>query len=35
MIKDKILLFLKEDLRPNGRTDFYYVDYLLAKEYQV
>jgi hypothetical protein len=32
---DHIIVFLKEELRPNGRTDFYYGDYLLAKEYQV
>ena len=32
---DQIILFLPKDLRPNGRTDFYYGDYLLQKEYQV
>ena len=32
---DNLILFLPEELRPNGRTDFYYGDYLLQKEYQV
>ena len=32
---DFLIVFLDKDLRPNGRTDFYYGDYLLAKEYQV
>ena len=31
---DSLILFLPEELRPNGRTDFYYGDYLLQKEYQ-
>ena len=32
---DSLILFLPEELKPNGRTDFYYGDYLLQKEYQV
>ena len=32
---DTIITFLPEELHPNGRTDFYYGDYLLQKEYQV
>ena len=32
---DQLITFLPEDLRPNGRIDFYYGDYLLKKEYQV
>ena len=32
---DSLILFLPEELRPNGRTDFYYGDYLLQKKYQV
>ena len=32
---EQIILFLPKDLHPNGRTDFYYGDYLLQKEYQV
>ena len=32
---DTLITFLPEELRPNGRTDFYYGDYLLQKEYQV
>ena len=32
---DNIITFLPNDLHPNGRTDFYYGDYLLQKEYQV
>ena len=31
---DKLITFLPEELHPNGRTDFYYGDYLLQKEYQ-
>ena len=31
---DSLILFLPEELKPNGRTDFYYGDYLLQKEYQ-
>ena len=32
---DQIILFLPKNLHPNGRTDFYYGDYLLQKKYQV
>ena len=32
---DNLITFLPNELRPNGRTDFYYGDYLLQKEYQV
>ena len=32
---DTLITFLPNELRPNGRTDFYYGDYLLQKEYQV
>ena len=32
---DQLLTFLPDELHPNGRTDFYYGDYLLQKEYQV
>ena len=32
---DTLLTFLPNELHPNGRTDFYYGDYLLQKEYQV
>ena len=32
---DQLILFLPDELKPNGRTDFYYGDYLLQKEYQV
>ena len=32
---DNLILFLPEELKPNGRTDFYYGDYLLQKQYQV
>ena len=31
---DTIITFLPNELHPNGRTDFYYGDYLLQKEYQ-
>jgi len=31
---DNLITFLPSELRPNGRTDFYYGDYLLQKEYQ-
>ena len=31
---DNIITFLPNRLHPNGRTDFYYGDYLLQKEYQ-
>ena len=30
-----LLTFLPDELHPNGRTDFYYGDYLLQKQYQV
>ena len=32
---DILLTFLPNELHPNGRTDFYYGDYLLQKQYQV
>ena len=32
---DTIITFLPEELRPNGRIDFYYGDYLLQKQYQI
>ena len=32
---DVLLTFLPNELHPNGRTDFYFGDYLLQKEYQV
>ena len=32
---DTIITFLPNELHPNSRTDFYYGDYLLQKEYQV
>ena len=32
---DSLILFLPDELRPDGRTDFYYGDYLLQKQYQV
>ena len=32
---DNLIVFLDSKFRPDGRTDFYYGDYLLAKEYQV
>ena len=32
---DTIITFLPKELHPNGRTDFYYGDYLLQKQYQV
>ena len=32
---DQLITFLPKELRPNGRTDFYYGDYLLQKQYQV
>ena len=31
---NNLLTFLPDELHPNGRTDFYYGDYLLQKEYQ-
>ena len=30
-----LLTFLPDELHPNGRTDFYYGDYLLQKKYQI
>ena len=30
-----LLMYLPDELHPNGRTDFYYGDYLLQKEYQL
>ena len=32
---NNLLTFLPDEFHPNGRTDFYYGDYLLQKEYQV
>ena len=32
---DSIITFLPNELHPDGRTDFYYGDYLLKKEFQV
>ena len=32
---DQLITFLPKELHPNGRTDFYYGDYLLQKEHQV
>ena len=32
---DTLITFLPDELRPNGRVDFYYGDYLLQKKYQV
>jgi len=29
-----LLIYLPDELHPNGRTDFYYGDYLLQKKYQ-
>ena len=31
---EDLLTFLPNEFHPNGRTDFYYGDYLLQKEYQ-
>ena len=30
-----LLCFLPNELHPNGKTDFYYGDYILQKKYQV
>jgi len=30
-----LITFLPEELHPNGRTDFYYGDYILQKKYQL
>ena len=32
---DQLILFLPKEFHPNGRTDFYYGDYLLQKKYQI
>ena len=32
---DQLITFLPKELHPDSRTDFYYGDYLLKKEYQV
>ena len=32
---NNLLTFLPDEYHPDGRTDFYYGDYLLQKEYQV
>jgi len=32
---DTILIYLPDELHPNGRTDFYYGDYILQKKYQL
>ena len=32
---NNLLTFLPDEYHPNGRTDFYYGDYLLQKKYQV
>ena len=32
---DQLITFLPRELHPNGRTDFYYGDYLLQKKYQL
>ena len=32
---DQLITFLPNELHPDSRTDFYYGDYLLKKEYQV
>jgi len=30
-----LLIYLPDELHPNGRTDFYFGDYVLQKQYQV
>ena len=30
-----LITFLPDELHPNGRTDFYYGDYILQKKYQL
>tara|TARA_R100000541_G_scaffold2156_1_gene7614 strand:- start:93 stop:338 length:246 start_codon:yes stop_codon:yes gene_type:complete len=30
-----LITFLPQELHPNGRTDFYYGDYILQKKYQL
>ena len=32
---NNLLTFLPDEYHPNGRTDFYYGDYLLQKRYQL
>ena len=32
---NNLLTFLPDEYHPDGRTDFYYGDYLLQKEHQV
>ena len=32
---DQLITFLPKELHPDSRTDFYYGDYLLKKEFQV
>ena len=32
---ESIILFLPNELHPNGRVDFYWGDYLLKKKYQI
>ena len=32
---DNLITFLPNELHPNGRTDFYWGDYLLKKKYQL
>ena len=32
---NNLLTFLPDEYHPDGRTDFYYGDYLLQKKYQV
>ena len=31
---NELITFLPDEYHPDGRTDFYYGDYLLQKEYQ-
>ena len=32
---DQLITFLPRELHPNGRTDFYYGDYLLQEKYKL
>ena len=32
---NNLITFLPNELHPNGRTDFYFGDYILQKQYQV
>ena len=32
---NNLLTFLPDEYHPNGKTDFYYGDYLLQKKYQI